>query len=76
METPKEIEDKIQNLKETIRMLGRKKDLVTKNNRYLNDPEYRAKIMKRNRDYYQNKIRPTKVFKYKKCELKNCAENP
>lgn len=76
MENPKEIEDKIEELKNEIRILGRKKDLATKNNKYKNDPEYRAKLMKRNREYYQNNIRPFKIFKYKKCEIKNSAENP
>jgi len=71
MEKPQEIQDKIESLKAELRTLGRKKDLAIKNNKYQTDPEYKARLMERNRLYYQTKVRPLKVFKYKKCELKN-----
>jgi hypothetical protein len=61
-------------LKAQIKGLVRKKDLAIKNDKYKNDPEYKARLMKRNRDYYTNKIRPNKVFKYQKCLLKNPIE--
>jgi len=72
------INGQIEALKGQMKTLSRKKDLAIKNNMYKNDPEYKAKIMKRNRDYYHNNIRPTKTFKYKKCEAKkyNVDENP
>jgi hypothetical protein len=71
MENPQEIQDKIESLKAELRTLGRKKDLAIKNNKYKTDPEYKARLMERNKEYYQTKVRPFKVFKYKKCELKN-----
>lgn len=63
-------------LKAQMKSLVRKKDLAIKNDKYKNDPEYKARLMKRNREYYTNKIRPNKVFKYKKCLLKNPLDKP
>jgi hypothetical protein len=74
------INTQMEQLKAQIKTLSRKKDLAIKNDRYKNDPEFKAKLMLRNREYYQNKIRPNKVFKYKKCEMKYLqkplVENP
>ena len=68
------INNQMLELKAQIKGLVRKKDLAIKNDKYKNDPEYKARLMKRNRDYYTNKIRPNKVFKYQKCLLKNPIE--
>lgn len=74
-----QITNQMDALKAQMKTLSRKRDLAIKNDRYKNDPEFKEKLMKRNREYYQNKIRPHKVFKYKKCEMKNPQvknENP
>jgi hypothetical protein len=70
------INNQMLELKAQIKGLVRKKDLAIKNEKYKNDPEYKARLMKRNRDYYTNKIRPNKVFKYQKCLLKNPIDKP
>jgi hypothetical protein len=73
------INTELEQLKTQMKTLSRKRDLAIKNDKYKNDPEFKARVMKRNREYYQNKIRPNKVFKYKKSEMKNPQgenENP
>ena len=71
------INTELEQLKAQMKTLSRKRDLAIKNEQYKNDPDFKARVMKRNREYYQNKIRPNKVFKYKKSEMKSLGiQNP
>ncbi len=71
----KQMEELKAQTRSQLKTLARKKDLLIKNNLYATDPEYKEKLMKRNRDYYRNKIRPTKVFKYKASEVKTLEDS-
>jgi hypothetical protein len=69
-EINKQIEDVKAVARKQLKDLAKKKDLANKNNLYATDEEFKEKLKKRSREYYRNKIRPNKVFKYKASELK------
>jgi hypothetical protein len=61
-----DIEKELNELKTKMRTLGRKRDLVIKNNKYKNDEEFRTAKKKQSLEYYHNVIKPTRIPKYKK----------
>jgi hypothetical protein len=61
-----DIEKELAELKTKMRVLGRKRDLVIKNNKYKNNEEFRIAKKKQSLEYYHNVIKPTRIPKYKK----------
>jgi hypothetical protein len=66
MESIEELSKKINNLKSEVKKISYVRNLAVKNDLYRNNPEYKEMIKARNLKRYYEKVRPTKVLKYKK----------